>query len=136
MSCDNMVGVKNIIISFTHCETGEVVKNISHKQANDELPTFRHCNWVNEAMTNGFTRRTASNANMSFSVIRDKRIPLGWYQGCASVDVQIEMLSGIVYTGVAGSVTGEDGSDSHEVQMDVTFVELDEMLPDGQLVAA
>lgn len=136
MSCENMVGVKNIIISFTNCDTGETVKNISHKQANDELPTFRACAWVNEPMTNGFTMRTASNANMQFSVIRDKRIPIAWYQGCASIDVQIEMLSGIVYTGVGGSVSGEDGSDSHEVAVDATFVELDEMLPEGQLVAA
>lgn len=136
MSCENMVGVKNIIISFTNCDSGETIKNISHKQSNDEMPTFRACAWVNTPMTNGFTSRAASNAGMVFSVIRDKRIPLSWYQGCASIDVQIELLSGIVYTGVGGSVSGEDGSDSHEVSVDVTFVELDEMLPDGQLAAA
>ena len=135
MSCPNQVGVKNILISFRNCDTNEVIKFVSHKQANDEDPTVRACSWVNEPLTNGFVRRRASNASMQITVIRNYRVPLAYYQGCASVDVQVEMFSGLVYTGVSGSVGGEDGSNGHEVTLDITFQQLDELLPAGEIQA-
>lgn len=135
MSCDKIVGVKNIVLTFTDCETGETIGPISHKQANEDLPTWKTCEWENEAMTNGYSKRTASNAGAEFSVIRDLRVPLAWYQGCASLAVQIEYTNGLVYTGVDGTIAGAEKSDTHEVALDVTFQTVDELLPAGSLAA-
>lgn len=135
MSCENQVGVKNVLVSFRNCETGAVTKFVSHKMAGDELPTVRTCAWVNEPLTNGYNRRRQSNASIQITLIRNERIPIANYQGCAAVDIQIEYFNGMVYTGINGTVGGEDGSDSHEVTMDITFETLDEMLPGTALAA-
>lgn len=136
MTCDNIIGVKNILISFTDCDTGAVVRNVSHKLSTEELPEIKTCEWVNTVLTHGYTRRTAANAGMGLSVIRDERVPLAYYQGCAALDIQIEYTNGLVYTGVGGSQTGDTRSDTHTVQLDVSFPTIDEMLPATQLVAA
>ena len=38
-----------------------------------------------------------------------------------------------VYSGVKGTGTGDEKSDTHEVTMTITFKEIDEMLPQGTL---
>lgn len=136
MACDNQVGVKNILITFTDCDTDEVIGPIKHDLAGEDLPTWRNCQWVSENMPGGYVRRTASSPLLTINVIRDTRIPLSYYQGCASLDIQVEMMNGIVQTGVNGGVTGDDQSDLHEVTMNVTFKTVDELLPSGALASA
>ena len=133
MPCENLVGVKNILFTFFDCDTETTIGPISHEQATEELPTLRTCTWVNEELTGGFTKRTANNATMEVKVIRDLRIPLAWYQGCASISAQIEYDNGLVYTGIDGGVLGDETSDTHEVMVQMTFPTLDELLPSGAL---
>lgn len=135
MACEGIVGVKNVLITFFDCSTQQKVGPYSHKLATDELPTWKASTWVNEAMTQGYTRRTASNAGANISVIRDLRIPLRYYQGDAAIDIQVEYENGLVYTGRNGGVVGDDQSDSHEVAMELTFRTLDELLPAGAVAA-
>lgn len=135
MSCDSQIGIKNILITFTDCDTGDVVRNVSHKPSTEDLPQIRACGWTNTALTYGYTRRSASNASLTMNVIRDTRIPLAWYQGCAQLDIQIEYLNGLIYTGVGGSVTGDQRSDTHDIQLEVSYEVIDELLPAGQLAA-
>lgn len=135
MACENQIGIKNILISFESCDTGEVVRKVSHVLSTEELPTVLACTWTSEALTNGYVQRSAQNASISLNVVRNTAIPLSWYQGCASIDIQIEYLNGLVYTGFGGSVVGAEGSDTHDVPMEISFKELDEMLPVAQLAA-
>lgn len=127
--CDNIHGVKNILITATNCETGQVYGPFSHELATDELPTWKPCAWTNEAMPGGYVRRTASNASASITVIRDRRIPIAMYQGCGSIDIQVEYENGNVFTGKSGSVTGDEESDAHQVTMALVFRILNELLP-------
>lgn len=129
MGCENLVGVKNISISFTNCETEEVIRSISHKLATDALPSWRTCAFSNEMMPNGYTKRSSDSAGVELNIVRDLRIPLSYYQGCATLDIQVEYENGIVMTGLQGGVLGNEKSDTHEVSMDVAFRTLDELLP-------
>lgn len=135
MACENQIGVKNILISFRDCDTDEVVRNVSHVLSTEELPTVLACTWANEALTGGYVQRSAQNASISLNVIRDTRVPLQWYQGCAAIDIQIEYMNGLVYTGFGGSVVGAEASDTHDIPMEISFKELDEMLPAAQIAA-
>lgn len=136
MACENLVGVKNILLTFIDCDTEEVYGPISHELATEDLPTWRLCGYTNEAMPAGFVSRTLANAGVEISVIRDLRIPLAMYQGCSSVALQVEYWNGLVYSGVNGTGVGDERSDAHEVTMDISFKEIDELLPAGQLQAA
>lgn len=136
MTCENVVGVKNILMTFTDCQSGRVIGPYSHELATEELPMWRPCTYVSEAMTQGYVKKTANNASAEISVIRNLAVPLAWYQGCASIDIQVEYENGLVYTGTKGTTIGEEKSDSHEVSMEITFRQLDELLPDGELQEA
>lgn len=136
MPCETLVGVKNILLTFHDCEQDLTVGPISHEQSSEDLPTVRTCAWNNETLVGGYTKRSAANASMELKVIRDLRIPLAFYQGCASVNVQVEYDNGLIYTGVNGGVLGDEKSDTHEVMLDLTFPVLDELLPSGALAAA
>lgn len=133
MPCLNQIGVKNILISFRDCDTDEVIRNVSHKLSTDELPTVLACTWSNEELTNGYIQRNAVNATIELNVIRDTRVPLAYYQGCAGIDIQIEYLNGLVYTAFNGSVIDAEGSDTHDVPMTISFAEIDELLPAASL---
>lgn len=135
MTCDNQIGVRNIIISFRDCDTGATYGPISHELSGDTQPTYRLCEYSNEALPGGYTRRTRGSNEISLSVIRNQGIPLAMYQGCASIDVTIEHFNGTVITGVSGTATGAEGSDGHEVSITATFKEIDELLPNGPLAA-
>jgi hypothetical protein len=135
MACENQVGVKNILLTFFNCNTNERSPPISHKQANDELPTVKACSVVNERLPGGYTMVTHADARVSISVIRDLRYPLAYYQGCVAIDLQLEMMNGLIYTGLNGGVVGDESSNTHEVALDLTFIELDEMLPPGALTS-
>jgi hypothetical protein len=136
MSCDNFVGVKNIMATFTNCDTGDVFGPYAHELATEDLPTWKLCPYTNEALSNGYIRRQRSNSQVTINLIRDLRLPLSYYQGCAQIDIQVEYDNGLVYTGKGGSVTGDDMSDSHGVNMTLSYKTLDELLPAGALVAA
>lgn len=136
MSCENIVGVKNILMTFRDCDTDAVLGPYSHELATDELPTWKLCPFTNEVMTGGYTRRTYANSMTTLNVIRDLRIPLSWYQGCASVDIQVEYENGLVYTAKGGTHTGDDQSDTHGVTLTLSYRQIDELLPEGALIAA
>src|SRR5262245_40846974 len=133
MTCDNQVGVKNILLTFRDCDTDAIYGPISHNLTGDDLPTWRLCAVHNEALAQGYVKRQPSNPEVEIKVIRDLRIPLAMYQGCSDVAMQVEYYNGLVYSAVKGTGTGDDKSDTHEVTMTVSFREIDEMLPAGVL---
>jgi hypothetical protein len=133
MTCENQVGVKNILITFKDCDTDAVYGPISHKLATDTLPTWRLCAYNNEPLPHGYVKRVPTNPEVEINVIRDLRIPLAMYQGCSDVNLQVEYYNGLVYSAVKGTGTGDEKSDSHEVAMTISFKEIDEMLPAGTL---
>lgn len=133
MTCENQVGVKNIMLTFRDCDTDEVYGPISHELANDTQPQYRLCGYENEPLPGGYVRRTLSNEQIELTVIRNLGIPLALYQGCSSVDVQIEHFNGLVYSAVGGTGTGTETSDGHEVTLTLSFREIDELLPAGSL---
>lgn len=133
MTCENQVGVKNILLTFKDCDTDAVYGPISHKLVNEDLPTWRLCPFNNEALPQGYVKRTPTNPELVINVIRDLRIPLAMYQGCSDVNVQVEYYNGLVYSAVQGTGTGDTPSDTHGAEMTISFREIDEMLPNGTL---
>lgn len=133
MACENQIGVRNISIRFTDCDTGATYGPLTHSLSGDTQPTYRLCEYANEPLPGGFVRRTRGNNEISVMVIRDLRIPLALYQGCASIDMTVEHFNGLVITGVTGTATGTESSDGHEITLTATFKEIDELLPVGIL---
>ena len=76
MTCENQVGVKNILISFRDCDTDAVYGPISHELSSEDLPTWRLCAFNNEAMPHGYVKRQPTNPEVEIKVIRDLRVPL------------------------------------------------------------
>lgn len=136
MSCENIVGVKNIVLTFKNCETNQTTAPIVHQLASEELPTLRTYEWTQDELPGGYTKRKHHNPKLSMRIIRDLRIPLKDYQGRSAITVQIEYENGLVYTGLEGGVKGDQMSDTHEVQLELSFRILEELLPPGQLLAA
>jgi len=136
MNCDNQVGVKNIMLKFTNCDTGAVFGPISHQLAGEDLPTIRTCPYTNEALPGGYIKRSIGNEQIEMTIVRDLRIPLAMYQGCSNVDVQIEYYNGLVYSAIKGTGTGDESSDTHQVTMTLVYREIDELLPVGTLQQA
>lgn len=133
MTCDNQVGVKNILITFKDCDTDAVYGPISHNLATDTLPTWRLCPYNNDPLPHGYVKRQPTNPEVEINVIRDLRIPLSMYQGCSDVTLQVEYYNGLVYSAQKGTGTGDTKSDTHEAEMTISFKEIDEMLPAGVL---
>jgi hypothetical protein len=133
MTCDNQVGVKNILITFKDCDTEAVYGPIAHKLATEELPTWRLCAFNNTELPQGYVTRAPTNMQLVINVIRDLRIPLAMYQGCSDVAIQVEYYNGLVYSAVKGTGTGDTPSNTHEAEMTMSFKEIDEMLPNGTL---
>jgi len=133
MTCENQIGVKNILITFKDCDTLAVYGPIAHLLATDTLPTFRLCPYNNEAIPHGYVRRKPTNPEVMINVIRDVRIPLAMYQGCSDITLQVEMYNGLVYSAAKGTGTGDTKSDTHEVELTISFKEIDELLPNGPL---
>lgn len=135
--CNATVGVRNIMLKFTNCNTGTVIGPIACDLADEKLPMIRASTHNSEPLPGGYTRVTYSSANMKFNVIRDLRIPILYYQdpSVASIDCQIEFINGLVYTAIGGSVSGKEDSDTHEVMLDLNYDKIDELLPAGALAA-
>lgn len=129
MTCENQVGVRNILIKFYDCDNDVTYGPVAHELSGDELPQLRLCDYSNEPLPGGYVRRTKGNNEISLTVIRNTGVPLALYQGCASVDITIEYFNGLVVTGLNGTGTGDEGSDGHEVTITATFGEIDELLP-------
>lgn len=132
--CDNQVGVRNILIKFLDCDSNTIYGPLAHTLAGDAQPTYRLCDTSNEPLPGGFVRRTRGNNMITINVIRDLRVPLALYQGCASIDITVEHYNGMVVTGISGTATGDTDSDGHEVEISATFKTIDEFLPAGTLV--
>jgi len=133
MPCENQIGVKNILLTFKDCDTDEVFGPIAHELAAEDLPTWRLCPYNNTALPGGFVTRARANSQVEMNIIRDTRIPLAMYQGCASVIGQVEYYNGLVISFTDGTGTGDEMSDTHAVTMAVSFLTYDELLPAGQL---
>ena len=133
MTCENQVGVKNILMTFLDCDTGAIYGPIAHKLSSEDLPTWRLCNYNNDPLPWGYVKRVPTNPEVEINVIRDIRIPLSMYQGCSDVTLQVEYYNGLVYSAARGTGTGDEKSDTHEVAMTVVFRIIDEMLPEGTL---
>ena len=133
MTCENQVGVKNILMTFLDCDTLAIYGPISHKLSSDELPTWRLCAFNNDPLPQGYVKRQPTNPEVEIKVIRDLRIPLSMYQGCSDVTLQVEYYNGLVYSAAKGTGTGDEKSDTHEVTLTISFKEIDELLPAGTL---
>jgi hypothetical protein len=133
MTCDNQVGVKNILLTFKDCDTDAIYGPISHELSSEDLPTWRLCPYNNEPLPHGYVKRKPTNPEVEIKVIRDLRIPLSMYQGCSDVTLQVEYYNGLVYSAAKGTGTGDEKSDTHEVTMTITFKFIDELLPAGTL---
>ena len=135
MSCEAIVGVKNIKLTLEHCESGQRIANLIHLLATDELPKWRMFDRVYDELPGGYVKMKQSNYKVEMKIIRDLRIPLAWYQGAARIDVTIEYQNGLVYVGSVGGVRNEESSDTHEVTLMVVFRRATELLPPGALVS-
>ena len=133
MTCENQVGVKNILMTFLDCDTGLIYGPIAHNLSSDDLPTWRLCPFNNDALPRGYVMRKPSNPEVEIKVIRDLRIPLAMYQGCSDVTLQVEYYNGLVYSAAKGTGTGDTKSNTHEAEMTISFREIDELLPAGTL---
>ena len=133
MSCDNVVGVKNIMIKFTNCETGAIIGPIAHDMAKDDLPTWRLYPFKIEELPGGYIIKHHSSSKGEMEVIRDLRVPMVDYQGRSQIDLQVEYENGLVYTGTTGGVQGEEMTDTHGVKLSMSFKSLSELLPPGAL---
>lgn len=133
MTCENQVGVKNILLTFRDCDTDAVYGPIAHLLSSEDLPTWRLCPYNNDPLPHGYVKRQPTNPEVEIKVIRDLRIPLAMYQGCSDVALQVEYFNGLVYSAAKGTGTGDEKSDTHEVTLTVSFKEIDEMLPNGLL---
>lgn len=136
MSCENIVGVKNILLTFKNCDTNQIVGPISHQLSSEEIPRIRAYDFTHEDLPGGYMKRKHNNQKLNMKVIRDTRIPLKDYQGRSAISVQIEYDNGLVYTGLEGGVRGDMMSDTHEVELELSFRVLEELLPPGALLAA
>lgn len=135
-ACDNIVGVKNILIKFTNCDTGQVTGPFQHELAKEDLPKWRTYAYKQEALPGGFVRRHHIHPECEMDIRRDLRVPLLDYQGRSQLDIQVEYDNGLVYTGTSGGVVGDEKSDTHEVMLRIAFRSLAELLPPGALIAA
>lgn len=134
--CNQIVGVKNILVTFRNCDSGQVVGPIAHELATDDEPKIRTFEWHSEELKGGFTKRKHKNPMMEMKLIMDQRIPMKDYQGRSALDIQIEYISGRVYTGAGGGVTTDSASDTYEADLKLSFAAIDELLPPGSLMAA
>lgn len=134
--CDNVIGVKNILITFRNCATNAVVGPISHMLAKEDLPMWRLYEFKQEKLPGGYVKRHHISPECEMDIIRDLRIPLLDYQGRSQLDIQVEYDNGLVYTGTSGGIQGEEKSDTHEVRLAIAFKTLTELLPPGALIAA
>jgi hypothetical protein len=133
MACANQVGVKNLTLAFTDCRSGDAggignVKATSHIMAQDALPELDSVPYKLTGLSAGRVKLTYKNASIKLNIVRNLAVPLSYYQGRASMDVQIEFLNGGVMTGIAGAVTEPQASDGNEVNFTVEFDSLSEIL--------
>ena len=131
--CSNIVGLKNCLLTFTNCETGEVLGPLAHELATEELPTIHAYAYTLEDLPGGFVKKKHTSAKMDMKLIRNQLIPLVDYQGRSQIDCILEYDDGHVYTGVNGGVRGEEMSDTHEVTVNLSYKEIIEQLPAGAL---
>lgn len=134
--CPEQIGIRNILMTFKDCDNNITYGPLSHELAGEEQPSYRMCDYSNEPLPGGYIRRTRGNNEITVNVIRNLGVPLAMYQGCASINITLEHFNGLVVTGIAGTSTGDEGSDGHEVTITATFKEIDELLPTSAQNAA
>ena len=94
----------------------------------DALPEIDSVPYKLQGLSAGRVKRTMKNATIKLNVVRSLAVPLSYYQGRASMDVQIEYLNGSVITGLAGAVTDPQPTDGNDVAFTVEFKILTEIL--------
>lgn len=135
-ACDRTIGVKQILLAFTDCDTGQKYGPFAHKQGDEELPVWRLVDFVNEEVPGGWVERKQRSMYGEFTVNKDPRLPSSFYQGKAAISGQIEYRDGRVITFDEAAVAGDDASDLRKFKMRIVSPLIDELLPAGALVAA
>lgn len=133
MTCLNVVGVKNINLTFQNCETGETFGPYAHELATEELPMWRLYPYSIESLPGGYVKKKHISSKVKLKIIRNLAVPLVDYQGRSQISGQVEYEDGLVYTWVDAGVTGEAESDTHEVDMECSARVIDEVLPPGAI---
>lgn len=131
MSCDKLIGVRNVKVSFTECGTGRSLNNVIHKLGSEELPTWRFVDHVDEDAGDGYRRRKQTSFKGKITLKRNARIPSAWYQGKADITVTVEYEDDSVVVGRHGSPTGETMTDRINVELDCVWDSLTEILAAG-----
>jgi len=126
MACENESGVKNLMITFHSCDTNETVGPIAHLLSDENTqPDYKQCPLTKTRLNGKKVRVTRSSAEISVSVMPDDSIDLAWYQGCASIDIQIEYFNGRVVSGRDGSVVDAANGNFEAQQMTIIFDQID-----------
>ena len=136
MDCPEVVGVRNVIISFRDCDSDVVLRNIFHKLASDTLPTFNLCPYTYTALPGGKVQKSeGTGVTLEMEIERVPSIPSAYYTGCASIDVTLEYYDGSVLTFLNGAVVDSGGTNGHTVSISAVFKEADELLAVTQMAA-
>ena len=79
--CDQIVGVKNILLKFTNCETGEVIGPIAHELSKEDLPKWRTHAYKSEMLPGGYVKKHHISAACEMDIRRDLRVSLRTIRG-------------------------------------------------------
>jgi hypothetical protein len=132
-SCANAFGIKNIFITFTVCRgsrAGYVSPPISHSQFGDAMPMIRNVAHKNQQLPGkrGRVKQTPTPKSFEIEVEVEDNIPLAWYQGDATMDVDVEYLSGKIYNVLNAIPMGEEKSDTNSIKLNLDADEIGEFL--------
>lgn len=132
--CPEIVGVRNIVISFRDCDTDVELRNIFHKLASDVLPVFNLCPYTYTALPGGKVQKSeGTGVSLEMEVQRVPSIPSAYYTGCAALDVTLEYYDGSVITFLNGAVIDSTGTDGNTATITAIFKEADELLSETQM---
>lgn len=127
MTCANQIGLKNLSLTLTDCDTGNVYAQRIHNLGDTELPSMFLPDHENQMLPTGKVLRQRAAGQFDMTVERDDSIPLRVYQS-GSVELIAEYHSGIVIS-ISGVATGRNMSNGHQVQMSIGITEVTELLP-------
>lgn len=130
--CPDIVGVRNVLISFKDCDNDQEMRNVVHKVASDTLPTYNLCNYVLTALPGGKVQRSEGTGfTLEIEIQVVDGIPTAWYTGCAAIDVTLDYYDGKVLTFLNGAIIDSGGTDGNTVVISAVFKDADELFAEG-----
>lgn len=127
MACESDVGLKNLVLTFRDCNTGEEISAISHNLAEDTQFEWNACPYTRTSTSGRKTRVSKASVQINFTVVPSLSIPSNYYTGCAEMDVSAEFYSGRVITATNGSIVDASAMNEESVAIQARFDVLDEI---------